>query len=64
MNMAMDSFERANSFSVLTVDELFFVNGGSNNTHLALRYDSPEPAKPDGISVTGIVVGMLQCLQE
>ncbi|MDR1221246.1 MAG: hypothetical protein LBK73_16830 [Treponema sp.] len=29
MNMVMDSFERANGFSVLTADELFFVNGGS-----------------------------------
>ncbi|MDR0558302.1 MAG: hypothetical protein LBG43_10665 [Treponema sp.] len=29
MNMLMDFFERANGFSVLTADEMFFVNGGS-----------------------------------
>ncbi|MDR1074337.1 MAG: hypothetical protein LBL45_11835 [Treponema sp.] len=34
MNMVMDSFERANGFSVLTADELFFVNGGSGTSGL------------------------------
>ncbi|MDR1074341.1 MAG: hypothetical protein LBL45_11855 [Treponema sp.] len=32
MNIVMDSFERANGFSILTADELFFVNGGSGTT--------------------------------
>ncbi|MDR0558415.1 MAG: hypothetical protein LBG43_11240 [Treponema sp.] len=32
MNMVMEAFEQSNGFSALTADELFFVNGGSDNS--------------------------------
>jgi hypothetical protein len=31
MNLLQDAFEQANGFSSLTVDELFFINGGCSD---------------------------------
>ncbi len=52
--LALQSYEQASGFSVLTADELYYVNGGSLSTGAAT-------AIIIGCAVVGIVGGALSC---
>ncbi|MDR0558044.1 MAG: hypothetical protein LBG43_09335 [Treponema sp.] len=58
MTMVLEAFEQSNGFSALTADELFFVNGGSDNYSRAISFTPPTVG--GGINLAPATVGGLQ----
>ncbi len=53
--LALKGYEKTNGFSVLNTDELFFINGGSNQFGPS-KPTPPTPPSPPVITITGFDV--------